>query len=65
MPPEPSRPAAGVLQTKNVIAFKAFSCEPSSIISRYQICFSLYAKVPVSGARKSAQRVLSPAVFSI
>lgn len=34
MPPEPSRPAAGVLQTKNVIAFKAFSCEPSSIISR-------------------------------
>jgi len=46
---------AVVLQTEDIIAFQALLWELSTRISRYQICFSLYAEVPVIGARKSAQ----------
>lgn len=48
---------AVVLQAKDIVVFQALSWEPSARVSRYQICFSLYAKVPVTGARKSAQQV--------
>lgn len=46
---------AVVLQTEHIIAFQALLWELSTRISRYQICFSLYAKVPMTGARKSAR----------
>lgn len=48
---------AAVLQTEDIIAFQALLSELSTRISRYQVCFSLYAKVPVTGARESAQWV--------
>lgn len=48
---------AVVLQTVDIIAFQALLWKLSTRISRYQIGFSLYAKVPVTGARKSAQSI--------
>lgn len=47
IPHEPSGPMAVVLQTEDIIAFQALLWELSTGISRYQICFSLYAKMSV------------------